>query len=133
MREDTSVPPLAPLYCGPYLVLEQQNKFFRLQLGDRTDVVSVDRLKPAFTDELISPALPPLLCAGPYLWFRFLVILYPRHLLWLKLLGARKLLAFTFLLRFLLNGILTMLRVREGSALPFLLGGVLRRIYNDLS
>ena len=60
LREDASVPPLAPLYFGPYLVLEQRTKSFPLQLGDRTDVVSVDRLKPAFSDEPISPALWPL-------------------------------------------------------------------------
>ena len=57
MREDASVPPLAPLYLCPHLVLEWQTKFFHLQLDDRTDVVSVDRLKPAFSDEPISPAL----------------------------------------------------------------------------
>ena len=39
---------MAPLYRGPYLVLERKDKFFRLQLGSRTDVVSVDRLKSAF-------------------------------------------------------------------------------------
>ena len=48
------------LYLGPYLVLERQTKFFHLQLGDRMDIVSVNRLKPAFLDEPISPALPPL-------------------------------------------------------------------------
>ena len=61
VREDESIPPLAQLYRGPYLVLEQWTKLFRLQLGDRMDVVFVDRLKPAFSFELISPALPPLL------------------------------------------------------------------------
>ena len=53
VREDTSVSPLAPLYHGPYL-------------GDRADVVSVDRLKPAFSDEPISSALPPV-CGRPVL------------------------------------------------------------------
>ena len=48
VREDASIPSLAPLYRGPYLVLERKSKFFRLQIGSRTDVVSVDRLKPAF-------------------------------------------------------------------------------------
>ena len=60
VREDAYVPPLAPLYLGPYLVLEWRTKFFCLQLGDRTNVVSVDRLKPAFSDEAISLALLPL-------------------------------------------------------------------------
>ena len=46
--EDASIPSLAPLYCGPCLVLEKSEKYFRLQLGSRTDVVSMDRLKPVF-------------------------------------------------------------------------------------
>ena len=43
-----------------YLVLIQQTKFFRLQLGDRTDVVDVDSLKPAFSANTKSPAVLPL-------------------------------------------------------------------------
>ena len=60
MREDDSVPPLAPLYHGPYLVLEWQTKLFCLLQGDGMDVVSVNGLKPAFLDEPISLALPPI-------------------------------------------------------------------------
>ena len=33
VHEDASVPSLAPLYQGPYLVLQRRAKFFRLQLG----------------------------------------------------------------------------------------------------
>ena len=57
--EPSSIPSLAPLYRGPYLVLERKDKFFRLQLGSRTDVVSVDRLKPAFLEDPIQAASPP--------------------------------------------------------------------------
>ena len=64
--EDAFVPSLAPLYHGPYLVLVWRDKFFRLQLGSRTDVVSVDRLKPAFSKDLISAALLPA-CGRPAL------------------------------------------------------------------
>ena len=60
VREDASTPTLAPLYCGPYLVLEHRDKFFCLQMGDKTNVVFVDRLKPTFSDVPISPTLPPL-------------------------------------------------------------------------
>ena len=65
VREVASGPSLAPLYRGPYLVLEWHTKFFHLQLGDKTDVVFVDKLKPAFSDEPfsdepISLALPPI-------------------------------------------------------------------------
>ena len=58
--EDASVPSLALLYFGPHLVLERQNKYFRVQLGSRTDILSVDRLKPAFSENPISAALPPV-------------------------------------------------------------------------
>ena len=66
MREDASIPPLAPLYHGPYLALDRRDKFFCLQMGDKTDDVSVDRLKPAFSDVPISTAFPPL-CGRPAL------------------------------------------------------------------
>ena len=33
VREDASVPPLAPLYCCPYLVLEQWTKFLGEYFG----------------------------------------------------------------------------------------------------
>ncbi|XP_023341813.1 uncharacterized protein LOC111711654, partial [Eurytemora carolleeae] len=59
VREDASVPALSPLYRGPYKVLERQSKFFRLQIGDKVDVVSVDRLKPVISDSTIIPARPP--------------------------------------------------------------------------
>ena len=48
-----------PLYYGPYLVLEPWSMYFCLQLGSRTDVISVDHLKPAFSEDPISAALPP--------------------------------------------------------------------------
>jgi hypothetical protein len=46
---DRSQPPLAPIYEGRNSVLEQSTHFFFLQIGDRTDKVSVVRLKPART------------------------------------------------------------------------------------
>ena len=59
IREDASSPSLSPLYRGPYKVLERRDKFFRLQIGDKVDVVSVDRLKPVISDSTIIPAKPP--------------------------------------------------------------------------
>ena len=59
VREDASVPSLSPLYRGPYKVLERRDKFFRLQIGDKVDTVSVDRLKPVISDSTIVPARPP--------------------------------------------------------------------------
>ena len=59
VREDAVIPTLAPRYRGPYLVLERRSKYFRLQIGSKQDVVSVDRLKPVFSDAPVTPALPP--------------------------------------------------------------------------
>ena len=64
VREDASIPSLAPLYRGLYLVLQCRDKFFHLQIGFRTDVVSVDWIKPLFSDESVSPAIPPT-CGRP--------------------------------------------------------------------
>jgi len=50
--------PLQPLYDGPYKVLEEGPKFFKLQLGERQDAVSVDRLKP-YSGAAVPPAVPP--------------------------------------------------------------------------
>ena len=59
VRDDTSKPPLSPLYRGPYKVLERFDKFFILQIGDKTDSVSVDRLKAVFSPTTVTPAAPP--------------------------------------------------------------------------
>ena len=39
--------PLARPYDGPYRVLEKGEKFFRVKVGAKEQVVTVDRLKPA--------------------------------------------------------------------------------------
>ena len=51
-------PPLAPLYSGPFLVLERYRSSFKLQIGTRQEVVNISRLKPAFTPSDASPAQP---------------------------------------------------------------------------
>ena len=61
VREDAALPSLAPLYHGPYLVLKRRVKFFCLQLGSRTDVVSLDWLKLAFSKDPITAVLSPAL------------------------------------------------------------------------
>ena len=65
VQEDASKPSLTPLYCGPYLVVEWRSKFFRLQIGHKVDSVSVDRLKPVFSDSPVVPANPPPLRRPP--------------------------------------------------------------------
>ena len=53
--------PLQPPYQGLFKVLERHATFLKLDLGRRQDTVSVDGLKPAFLEELVSsaPAAPP--------------------------------------------------------------------------
>ena len=42
--------PLQSPYQGPFKVLERREKYFKLDPGNRHDMVSLDRIKPAFTD-----------------------------------------------------------------------------------
>ena len=50
IRQDAARPTLTPPYAGPYKVLERKDKTFVIELGDRRDTVSIDRLKPAHLD-----------------------------------------------------------------------------------
>jgi hypothetical protein len=54
-----AVPPLSPLYSGPYKVLSSGPKVFQLQVGEREESVSIDRLKPHRGAAPIQPAQPP--------------------------------------------------------------------------
>jgi hypothetical protein len=57
VRRDGHVPPLQPLYDGPYAVLRRSLHYFTLQIGDKTDKVSTSRLK-ACSDPSAQPAAP---------------------------------------------------------------------------
>ena len=59
VRAPPSHPPLSPSYSGPYKVLRRSPRSFVLQLGSRSDSVSVHRLKPAHLPPDTLPALPP--------------------------------------------------------------------------
>jgi hypothetical protein len=59
VRRGGNLPPLAPLYEGPYAALEQGEKVFWLQVGDREGAVSVDRLKLHIGAELVQLTVPP--------------------------------------------------------------------------
>jgi hypothetical protein len=59
VRRDGSQTPLAPLYDGPFLVLERSLRFFKLQIGQRTDTVSTLRLKACRSPPDIAVAEPP--------------------------------------------------------------------------
>jgi hypothetical protein len=57
VRRDGHVPPLQPLYDGPYAVIRRSLHHFTLRIGDKVDKVSTIRLKPC-TDPAVPPALP---------------------------------------------------------------------------
>jgi cleavage and polyadenylation specificity factor subunit 1 len=59
VRRDAAQPPLSPLYDGPYLVLERSLHTFKLQLGERVDVVSTSRLKACHSPADTTAAVPP--------------------------------------------------------------------------
>jgi hypothetical protein len=46
VRRDEAKPPLTPTYAGPYEVLERSNAFFKLQIGDKVDIVATARRRP---------------------------------------------------------------------------------------
>jgi len=48
IRIDAVKPPLQPRYEGPFAVLERREKTFKVQRGQSTTWISIDRLKPAF-------------------------------------------------------------------------------------
>ena len=50
---------LSPLYAGPYKVIERGQKYFRLDVGGRSEAVSIDRLKPHLGGSPLQPAQPP--------------------------------------------------------------------------
>lgn len=64
VRRDAPRKPLQPSYDGPFPVLHRSSKFYTLQLHDRQDTVSIDRLKPAFLD-LPESSPSALITAGP--------------------------------------------------------------------
>lgn len=50
IRHDAVKKPLQPTYDGPYKVIERNSKTFKLELPERRSaVISIDRLKPAYT------------------------------------------------------------------------------------
>ena len=52
------MPPLEPLYDGPYKVLQRSLHTFRLQIGTKQDTVSTSRLKAVQEDPDVQPAVP---------------------------------------------------------------------------
>ena len=52
VRRDSIRKPLQCPYDGPYKVIERTAKHFTVNIKGRPEVVSLDRLKPAYLDEL---------------------------------------------------------------------------------
>ena len=50
---------MADKYSGPYQVLERGNKAWKLQVGEKIEVVSRDRLKPHLGRVDPEAAVPP--------------------------------------------------------------------------
>jgi len=61
IRRDTVKKPLRPPYDGPFEVLAKSEKTFKLRVGTREEVISIDRLKPAYVTESgpVEVAQPP--------------------------------------------------------------------------
>ncbi len=57
VRRDGHVPPLQPLYDGPYTVIRRSLHHFTLRIGDKEDKVSTLQLKPC-TDPTVPPTQP---------------------------------------------------------------------------
>lgn len=55
VRHDAVRKPLQQPYDGPYKVLQRNDRHFTLQLKNRKEVISLDRIKPAFIDTDILP------------------------------------------------------------------------------
>ena len=51
IRVDNVKPPLTPPYTDPYVILQRTPKAYKLDLGNKQDWISLDRLKPAYVDE----------------------------------------------------------------------------------
>ena len=47
VRHDAVLKPLQPPYYGPYRVLKRADKHYTLEVANRQEVVSLDRIKPA--------------------------------------------------------------------------------------
>ena len=59
VRKGGTAPPLLLLYSGQNKILASGLKVFRLQVGEREETVSIDRLKPHRGAAPVQPAQPP--------------------------------------------------------------------------
>ncbi|VDM05693.1 unnamed protein product [Schistocephalus solidus] len=58
IRHDAVRKPLCSFYDGPYKVLQRMDKYYVIQKSEKTDTVSIDRLKPAYLECILPPVAP---------------------------------------------------------------------------
>nr|VZH96033.1 unnamed protein product [Spirometra erinaceieuropaei] len=63
-RHDAVRKSLCSPYDGPYKVIQRRDKYYDIQKADRTDTVSIGRLKPAYL-ECIPPSVVPPTSSAP--------------------------------------------------------------------
>jgi hypothetical protein len=60
VRRGGQTPPLTPLYSGPYEVLEAGRKVFKISIGGKIEMFTVDRLKSHLGTAPLQAATPPV-------------------------------------------------------------------------
>ena len=59
VRQDSVRKPLQTPYDGPYKILKRQDKYFTIDIRNKAETVSLDRLKPAHLDSAADTNPPP--------------------------------------------------------------------------
>ncbi|KAA3682506.1 uncharacterized protein DEA37_0008480 [Paragonimus westermani] len=65
MRQDATKKPLHPRHLSPFKVVELDEKFFIIEKSGRCESVSIDRLKPAYTEQDVDTPEPTLTESNP--------------------------------------------------------------------
>jgi hypothetical protein len=58
VKKGGHLPPLTPLYEGPYRVISRSSNTFNVQKGDKEETIAVERLKPCTNKEKMETAQP---------------------------------------------------------------------------
>ena len=58
-NDHASKPTMAPLYSGPFEVVDRCESQYDVKIGDKVEAINIHCLKPAQTDVNITPAIPP--------------------------------------------------------------------------
>src|SRR5215469_13214645 len=77
IRHDAYRTPLQPKYDGPFLVLARKEKYFSVRIRNRTENISVDRLKPAFLETVPPAPVPSSTTSTSCFTFRYPILSLP--------------------------------------------------------